>query len=317
MRGRAWALGVFAGAAMLGTFVERAHAQGRGQAVKPAAIVNGEPISLAEVEKFAAQVLRRPTPMSMTEAQKREIKAVVLAQLMDDLLMQQFLRKNAPKADLAEVNKKIADLEAGLKKQGKTLAEYLREEGQTEGELRVHNGYGLQWEAYAQKRITDQDVRHYFDENKDYFDQVEVRASHIVLRVPANSSDAAVQATQQQLLNLRQELLGGKIDFAEAAKKYSQCETAPQGGDIGKFKRREEMDENFLRTAFSMKPGEISSPVRSEFGWHLIRVTERTPGQPVDFEKVKDDVRRIYTNECYMGIIAQQRQAAKIDVQMP
>jgi peptidyl-prolyl cis-trans isomerase C len=304
---------------MMAMVAQRATAQapGRGAAVKPAAIVNGESISLAEVERGAAQVMRRPMPMSLTEAQKREIKAIVLAQLMDDLLMQQFLRKNAPKPDLAEVNKKLADFETSLKKQGKTLAEYMREEGETEGELRLHIGYGLQWQAYAQKRITDQDVRRYFDENRDYFDQVEVRASHIVLRVPANSSDAAVQATQQQLANLRQEIVAGKIDFAEAAKKYSQCETAPQGGDIGKFKRREEMDENFLRTAFSMKPGEISGAVRSEFGWHLIRVVERTPGQPVDFEKVKDDVRRIYTNECYMGIIARERQAAKIDVQMP
>jgi peptidyl-prolyl cis-trans isomerase C len=304
---------------MMAMVAQRATAQapGRGAAVKPAAIVNGESISLAEVERGAAQVMRRPMPMSMTEAQKREIKAIVLAQLMDDLLMQQFLRKNAPKPDLAEVNKKLADFETSLKKQGKTLAEYMREEGETEGELRLHIGYGLQWQAYAQKRITDQDVRRYFDENRDYFDQVEVRASHIVLRVPANSSDAAVQATQQQLANLRQEIVSGKIDFAEAAKKYSQCETAPQGGDIGKFKRREEMDENFLRAAFSMKPGEISGPVRSEFGWHLIRIVERTPGQPVEFEKVKDDVRRIYTNECYMGIIARERQAAKIDVQMP
>jgi parvulin-like peptidyl-prolyl isomerase len=306
---------------MLGVSSVRAQAPatGRGPAGKPAAIVNGEPISAAEVEKFTNLVMtRRPTPMSLTEAQKREMKAVVLAQLMDDLLMQQFLRKNAPKPDLAEVNKKVADLEAGLKKQGKTLAEYLREEGQTEGELRVHIGYGLQWQAYAQKRITDQDVRRYFDENKDYFDQVEVRASHIALRVPANSNEVTVQATQQQLLALRQDILASKIDFAEAAKKYSQCnETGPLGGDIGKFKRRDEMDENFLRTAFSMKPGEISGPVRSEFGWHLIRVTERTPGQPVDFEKAKDDVRRIYTNECYMGIIAKERQAAKIDVQMP
>src|SRR5581483_4276183 len=93
-----------------------------GAAPKPAALVNGEPISVADVEHVLK--MQGPSPTPLTELQKKQMRQEVLSMLIDDLLMQQFLRKHGPKVDPAEVNKRLAELESSLKTQGKTMTEF-------------------------------------------------------------------------------------------------------------------------------------------------------------------------------------------------
>jgi parvulin-like peptidyl-prolyl isomerase len=138
-----------------------------------------------------------------------------------------------------------------------------------------------------------------------------------VLRVPANASDAERQAVRHKLLELRQKIVSNQLDFAEAARKHSECPSAPQGGDLGRFERKFDVDEAFARAAFALKVGEVSDVVPTDFGLHLIKVTERTPAKPSDFVKVKEQVTEMYDLELRMAIITQQRQKAKIEVNLP
>ncbi|MCS6853021.1 MAG: peptidylprolyl isomerase [Gemmataceae bacterium] len=283
---------------------------------KPAAVVNGEPIPYSEVEN----VLRAMGPMSptpLTEAQKREKQLEAVNMLIDDLLMQQFLRQNSPPVDPAEVEKHIAELRARLKAQNKTLEEMLKESNLTEAQLRANVQNMLRWAAYVKARVTDADVRKYYDDNREFFDKVTVRASHIVLRVPATASEAERAAARQKLQALRADILAGKVDFAAAAKAHSQCPSAANGGDIGYFTRKFMLDENFARAAFAMKVNELSDIVQTEYGLHLIRVTDRKPGEPSDFEKIKEEVRSFYIDEMQMAIMAQLRKTARIEVNLP
>src|SRR5262249_26879423 len=142
--------------------------------------------------------------------------------------------------------------------------------GQTEAQVREGIMHQRQWAHLCQSRISDTELRRYYDENKEFFDRVQVRASHIVLRVPPNSTEAQRQALRDDLLALRQDILAGKIDFTEAAKKHSQCPSAPQGGDIGFFSRKGMLHEAFAKAAFALKPGEISDVVQTDYGLHLI-----------------------------------------------
>src|SRR5262249_56914362 len=103
---------------------------------------------------------------------------------------------------------------------------------------------------------------------------------------------------------LRAQILGDKTDFAAAAKAYSQCPSASDGGDVGTFPRKFVVDENFARAAFALKPGEVSGVVQTDFGLHLIKVTERKPAQPSDFNKIKDDVREIYLDDLRLKLLA-------------
>ena len=89
----------------------------------------------------------------------------------------------------------------------------------------------------------------------------EVRASHILVK------------TEQEAKDLYEEIVSGKIDFADAAMEKSLCPSGRAGGDLGYFGKGM-MVKPFEDAAFSLKEGELSKPVQTQFGWHLIKVTE-------------------------------------------
>jgi peptidyl-prolyl cis-trans isomerase C len=237
--------------------------------------------------------------------------------LIDDLLLQQFLRKHVPPANPAEVSKKLAEVETALAQKKKTLADLYREAHQTEAQFRASIASVIQWAAYGDKNIKDPDVQKYYLDFRDFFDRITVRASHIVLRVPPTASASERAVARNKLLELRGQIVAGKLDFAAAAKAHSQCPSAQSGGDIGTFPRKFVVDESFARAAFALKPGEISDVVQTDYGLHLIKVTERKPGQPSDFNKIKAEVREFYLEDLRQNILAQLRKDARIDLHLP
>src|SRR5262249_4090694 len=158
----------------------------------------------------------------------------------------------------ADIARWMSQLEATLKAQGHTLGEFYKERGLSEEQLRQSVIGMLQWAGYVKCRLSDNELKQYYELNRDFFDQVSVRASHIMVRVSQTASESGRQAAKARLVGLRQELLSGKTDFAEAVKKHSQCPSAANGGDVGYFPRKFAFEEAFARAAFALKPGEIS-----------------------------------------------------------
>lgn len=314
MTARKWIVQSLVTVAALAVLTRAISAQGPSNSLPPAAVVNGEAISMAEVEQVLKE--RGPSPTPVPEVQRRQMQLGALEMLIDDALMRQFLRKNGPKIDPADVSKRLAELEASLKKEGKTLQDFYRDTKQTEFQVRTDILQMLQWAEYVKNRFTEADVKRYYDEYKEFFDQVQVRASHIIFRLTPDASPGERQAARAKLLALRQEIVSGKLDFGEAAKKHSQCATAPLGGDVKYFTRKFAVEEPFAKAAFALKPGEISDIVETEYGLHLIKVTDRKPGVPSDFNKIKDDVREIYIEEMRQAMLAQQRKAAQIQINL-
>src|SRR5438552_482986 len=113
-----------AAAAALLLCASAALAQGTAIQEKPAAVVNGEAIAMADVR---AVLDSRPSPVPLTAAQQRDLRQAALDVLVDDLLMRQFLRKSATPAQPAEIQKEIGDLGEVLKKKTMTLEQFLRE----------------------------------------------------------------------------------------------------------------------------------------------------------------------------------------------
>jgi peptidyl-prolyl cis-trans isomerase C len=290
-------------------------AQKDSAAAKPAAMVDGTAITFAEVEAILKQAPPSPTPL--TEAQRRQMQIDAIAMLIDDILMQNFLSKHGPKVNPAEVNKRVADLDQSQKKNHKSLQDFYKETGQTETQLRANIATKLQWDAYVQEHVSEADLKKYYEAYKEFFDRVTVRASHIVLRMAPGASDREIQETKAKLQALRQEIVSGKLDFVEAAKKYSQCVSAKDGGDIGYFPRKLAVDEAFARAAFALKVGEISDVVQSEYGMHLIRLTDRKAGQPSDYAKVKETVREMCVEDMWQALLAQQRKTAHVEINLP
>jgi parvulin-like peptidyl-prolyl isomerase len=293
-------------------------AAAQAPASRPVAIVNGEPITKSEVDAVI-KASRGDNFVPLTEPQKKEAIATATNMLIEDVLMRQYLRKNAQPVPQPQVDKEMKDLIDDLAKQKPpmSLAEFLRETAQTEQQLRADMAARLQWKAFINPRLTDQAVKQYYDANKVFFDKVLVRASHVLLKVPANASQADRQMAYNRIVAIRQEIMTGKVQFADAAAKYSDCPSKQNGGDIGLFPYKFAVLEPFARAAFSMKPGEVSDIVVTDFGYHIIKVTDRTNGQPSKLETIKNEVKEIYAQEIYQTIIADQRRNAKIEMNLP
>jgi parvulin-like peptidyl-prolyl isomerase len=328
MRGRKGALGGLAGLAVLavlaGRLVAQAPAQPPAQVpipapkqpdAKPAAVVNGEAIPMADVITVLGQMPPSPTPP--TEAQKREQEYSAVQVLVEQALMRQYLKANAAPPAAADVEKEINDLKESLKKEKMTFEQFLKETGQSEAQLRTDVTMQLQWKGHVLPKLTEPALKAYYDANKVYFDKVYVRASHILIRLAANASETEKQAARIKLASLRKEIMAGKVDFAEAARKVSECPSKANGGDIGPFPYKFAVLEPFAKAAFAMKVGEVSDVVATDFGLHLIKVTNRDNGQASDYAKVKDQVKEIYAREMYQEVVLRQRRSARIEIFFP
>jgi peptidyl-prolyl cis-trans isomerase C len=281
----------------------------------PAAVVNGEPIMMFEVEGVLAMMPPPKTPP--TDLQKYQMRMEALDMLIDDVLIRQFLSVTVPKVTQADFNKEFGVLQASLKERHLTMQDFLKETNQTEDHLRMDVVKKLQWDHYVQEQATEAALKKYYEANRDHFDRASVQASHIMIRLGPTASEAERNQAKLRLQQLRQQIVGGQLDFAEAAKKYSQGPSASAGGDIGSFHRKFEVEEPLAKAAFSLQPGQVSEVVQTEYGLHLIKVTGRTPGVATTFEAVKEKVRADFAMELWSDILTRQRKIAKIDVRLP
>jgi len=132
-------------------------------------------------------------------------------------------------------------------------------------------------EDYADKvTVSEDDIQDYYESNPEKFKSPKtVEARHILIKLNPDANAEEVENARQRIETVLDMAKGGQ-DFAELAKKYSEGPTKAQGGNLGAF-RREAMVKPFADKAFSMKPGEISEPVRTRFGWHIIKVEKVNP----------------------------------------
>jgi len=124
--------------------------------------------------------------------------------------------------------------------------------------------------------VSEEEVKSYYEENKAEFSEPEqVKASHILVE----SEDMAIE--------ILAELEGNQLTFEEAAEKYSSCPSKQQGGDLGFFTRGQ-MVTAFEDAAFQLESGQTSEPVKTEYGWHIIRVAEKKPARQQPLDEVRD-----------------------------
>lgn len=141
-----------------------------------------------------------------------------------------------------------------------------------------------------QVSITPDQVSAYYEAHPDEFETPEqVEASHILIQVDESADEEAVEAARKEAHAVYQRALKGE-DFAELAKETSQGPSAQDGGYLGKFDRTS-MIQPFSDAAFALKPGEISEPVRTRFGWHVIKVMNRFDQQVKTLEQVSEEIK--------------------------
>jgi peptidyl-prolyl cis-trans isomerase D len=140
------------------------------------------------------------------------------------------------------------------------------------------------------QKVSPEEVQAYYEANKAAFLQEEqVRARHILIKVDQAAPQALVEKALKQIDSLRQEIAKGG-DFAQLARKHSEDPGSMNGGDLGWFSRGQ-MVEEFENVAFALEPGKVSEPVRTLFGFHLIKVEDRRQERTLSLEEVSETIR--------------------------
>ena len=147
---------------------------------------------------------------------------------------------------------------------------------------------------------TDEAMKKVYDDaSKQITGEQEVHARHILVE------------TEDEAKAVKAELDKG-ADFAELAKKKSKDPGASDGGDLGFF-TKDQMVPEFSAVAFSLEPGKISDPVKSQFGWHIIKVEEKRARKAPDFDQVKAQIETYVTRKAQADYVSKLRDAAKIE----
>ena len=140
--------------------------------------------------------------------------------------------------------------------------------------------------AISSARVDEAEARAYFDENKEQFATEEsVNASHILVK------------TEEEAKNILADINAGKISFEDAAKEFSSCPSKDNGGNLGDFGKGQMVPE-FDSAVFAMAEGEISAePVKTQFGYHLIKLVKKNEAKPMEYSEVKEDIKNMLLNE--------------------
>lgn len=178
----------------------------------------------------------------------------------------------------------------------KTFFENHNEKYTTEAMVKVRY-LNFNPDAFRSKvALSNEEVREYYDENLETFKTPKtVEARHILLIVNRDADPETVEKTKERALDILKLAKEGK-DFAKLAKQYSEGPTRDKGGYLGKFKK-EAMVKPFADMAFSLKAGEVSEPVRTQFGWHIIKVEKVNEASITSFEDAKKNIRKKLTDD--------------------
>ena len=147
-------------------------------------------------------------------------------------------------------------------------------------------------------RVTDQDVKEYYEDNFEAFKvKKQVRARHILFRLPPDATKEQEEKVKDKAEKVLKEARAGK-DFGELAKKYSEGPTKSKGGDLGYFSKGM-MVKAFEDAAFKLKKGEVSDLVRTQFGYHIIKVEDIKEARTKSLDEVKGEIRNLLIeNRC-------------------
>lgn len=238
----------------------------------PIAVANFDFVSYRDYLKEKDYIHHFYQATKQEEVNFNEIDSQIIDQLIENKLVKNEAIKHNVKVDQADLNSTI-DL----------IVEQNGGKDKVEGVLQEL--YGLTLKDFA-KLVEIQLLRDKLNDTMI----VKIDARHILIRVDQDSPQDKVDSAKAKIDGILKEIQDG-LDFSEAAKKYSEdIGSAEQGGKLEPFSKGEMVDA-FSDAAFATKKGEISSPIRSEFGWHIIKIENRTGSIEKKFSEWMEQIR--------------------------
>lgn len=299
-----------------------------------AAVVNGEEITTSQVDQYAnlqqviMQLYQANQEFSrllfttdagqdlINEYRKLKLNELITKKLLQAEAKNQGIILNQEKKD--EIfNKQIEAIEENNNITEDQLVEALKKQGiesleaykkiffeQNEGAILIGQ---LQKKIFDSITVEDKAVEDYYNKNIDSYKYgAQVKASHILVD------------TEEKAREVLDKLNNG-ADFAEVAKEYSTGPSGKNGGDLGYFEKGDMVPE-FAEAAFSLKVGEISKPVKTKFGYHIIKVFDKKEAGVKSFAEVKDSIKSKLLNQkrqqAWSDLIKELREKADIKIKI-
>jgi len=265
--------------------------------------VNGAPIARAEFEREVRLATQRATQTGkgLDEERRAALRQQTLEQLIGRELLLQASQENKIVVDHNAVDGKLEDIKKRFPSD-KEYQETLGRMGLSEEHVKSQIRDGLTIERLIETEIvekivvSEEESQSFYKGHPELFKAAEqVRASHILVKIDAQADEATRGEARKKIETVEQQLQKGQ-DFATLAKDFSDCPSKAQGGDLGYFTRGK-MVKPFEDAAFGLKTGEVSEIVETQFGYHLIKVTDRKPEGILPFEEVKEKLTAYLTRQ--------------------
>ncbi|MGE3314320.1 MAG: peptidylprolyl isomerase, partial [Planctomycetaceae bacterium] len=268
------------------------------------ATVNGDAITEDDLRfMLLSRRVKQPTP---------ELREELLERLIDRFLVRQFLKSRKVEADPRQLEEAVAQLKRQLRESGRDPDVILGELGYDDSRIRDDLGLTLAWQGHINRIVTPKEIEEYFADHRIELDGTEVRASQILIQLPADAGDGDLARAKTLLDELRGKIESGALRFADAAKEHSQAPSRDIGGDIGWFPYRGRMPSEFSSVAFGLKKGTVSTPFRTRFGVHLLMVTDLKPGM-LSLEDARSDILRALSDRHWDQVVNSERSKARIE----
>ncbi len=269
-----------------------------------------EQVTKGEVVNFLS---RYPIPANEN---REQVYRDAVDSLINTKLLTIFLNRQRITVPASKVDEEMSRLEQQLKADGRDMATALLEDNTSLDTVRKELENRIRWSEYVKLKATDAELKRYVSANRDLFSGTQVRASHILLKVDPDAPAPEKEKIKQKLLTIKGQIDTNAVTFAQAANKYSEdpANAGGAGGDLDYFTLSSGFIPEFTDVAFRLKKGSISEPIETPYGYHLIQVTDRKEGRPVDFEQNKPYILNAYAGELQKNLLTEERKRAKIDV---
>jgi len=290
------------------------------------AVVNGVAIKKKDLSRSVDQTRRRFIQMGrkLEGKELNNVENKILDTLIDRELLYQESEKEGVKVSKEKVNKEIEGLRKKFSDK-KAFVDALKAVNLTEAELedQIKRQLAIK-ELIDQKiaskvKISDKEAKEFYDKHPEYFKKPEeVRASHILVKVPSDADKKKVAEAKKKIEAVQARLKKGE-DFSKVAKEVSEGPSSKKGGDLGYFKRGQ-MVKPFEDAAFALNPGQMSGIIRTRYGFHIIKVTGKKPASVTPFKnvsgKIKAYLKQKKVQKDVQVLIASLRKKAKIEKMM-
>lgn len=273
----------------------------------PAAFVGEKPIDRSAIDL----VIRRLYPSTKPAGEQRmQVEASVLEQLVDEALLRIELADQLVAVADGEIQAGVDRLRGQLAPRGLTLEAFLADSGRDESMLREQIRLEVALDKFIRPRMTAEKVGAFFEQHRREFDGTRLRVSHIVLR-PDIVDTAGIERQVAQAESIRRDILQGRTSLDEAARRFSAGPSRHNGGDIGWITRAGPMVEGFTKPVFALAKGDVSKPIVTPFGVHLVKVTDVEPGR-VGVDAVRPGLEKMMAAEIVRDLLAKARASTRV-----